>query len=71
MVTLMTETVATVHDLRLIKAHYSGGKSCHCLQVEQREGESYSGGTIRQRRDWQNCLSKGLLQKALAFSHHT
>jgi len=62
MVTLMTETLAIAHDLRLINTHCFGGRSCHCLQVEQREGASYSGGTIRQRRGSQNCLSKGLLQ---------
>jgi len=49
MVTLMTETLAIAHDLRLMNTHCSGGRSCHCLQVEQKEGESYSGGTIRQR----------------------
>jgi len=58
----MTETLATAHDLRLINMHCFGGRSCHCVQVEQREGESYSGGIIRQRRDWQDCLSKFLLQ---------
>jgi len=62
MVALLAETLAIAHDLRLINTHCFGGRSCHYLQVEQRKGKRYSGGTIRQRRDWQNCLSKGLLQ---------
>lgn len=59
MVTLMTETLAIAHDLRLIKTHYFGGRSWHCLQVEQREGTSYSSGTVTQRMDWQKLPFKG------------
>jgi len=35
----MTETPAIAHDIRLINAHCFGGRSCHCLQVEEREGK--------------------------------